>query len=391
MNTNKNTNKNTSKDKTSHVSHSKKRIGTAVDALADVLKQLLRTYNRLSKKRAADVRRRCASRVVTWCVLVKATLVSGGTEADMDTIRLCRNMLNSCMLAELRNQAPLAVVQDFGSTNPWSDVDYQVSFSLPSITEPGFHRLCDAIDDVRSRVAHLPKAVCKGFDRISADNFIEVNWYLPTLLFRTSKQQSNNKKTRGNRYFAECPSSVTCLVPQLRSPEEQFRFLVADCVAALSRQRTQLRTCYARYRTLWPVLRLLKQLISPSAQVWLSDNEFNTVLFRLVRANPTCADMYFSIGAIIFVVVFLQVCGGNVKKCPLRRKTLSALAISSALENTLMFARTRKQKYQHRVEMSLTCIEDFGLAKTVIETALKQRVLRAKRDQHACKHLLSRL
>ena len=379
-----------------------KRIGAAAGMLATVMKRLFRTYNGLSKTQAADVRRRCASRVVSWCVLIKAALTTGErTEASaVHLAKKARDALNTSMLAELRRQVPFVVVQDFGSTNAWSDVDYQVSFSLSSITELGFDRLCDAIDDVRALVAPLPKAVCRCFDRISADNFVEVNWYLPTLLFRTSKHRTrpqSNASSGCQRYFAECPNNVTCLVPQLRSPEERFRFLVADCVATLSRQRTQLGTCYSRYRTLWPTLRLLKQLASSHtrshapAETCLRDRDFNALLFRLVRANPTCADMYFSIGAILFVVVFLQVCGGSLKKCPLSRQALSALAVPSALENTLMFARTHKKKYQRRVEMSLARIEDRALAKAVISTALKQRAPRAKRDQLACKHLLDQL
>ena len=77
-----------------------------------------------------------------------------------------RDQLNKSMVQFLQ-QVKSITVHDFGSSHPWSDVDYQVSFDLVSMNRQSFTLLCDQVDMARGALPPMSA-------NISTDNYIEV-------------------------------------------------------------------------------------------------------------------------------------------------------------------------------------------------------------------------
>lgn len=350
-----------------------------MQALRSSLKALKDAFAKLTQRDRRAIVKECASgKNVTWCALIKGALL--GKAGLMRRAVSARHRLNQKLIARIQRATPHVklTIAGFGSRHPWSDYDYQVSFDLLRLDFRAFASVVAAVQDARGSIAGLANDVFPN-TRVPTDNLIEVNWYLPTLLF---KAPSSRVRKLLRSKFAFATHGILALQPQLRGASGEA-FLVDDCLAVLRGRRVNLDSCYSRYAQLWPTFVQIRGALEGTNQI--ADLDFNHLLLKLVQFNPVCADMYFGVSTILFVVVHMQAAGGRSKM-----KELDKLAIPAALENQLLYGRTGKGKYLARTKAALKVI-DKQLALSIYDKVLTVRGIRTKRDQQSLISLVRKI
>ena len=144
------------------------------------------------------------------------------------------------------------------------------------------------------------------------DNFLETNWYLPTLILTcTSTIIRNTKKAiklysdRRDTWYKEVKDHLPSPVHFLRGEKKLSDFVLRDIYNILQMEDENLRSCYKKYSRLSPVLEACRKYFetnpgrAPSRDLC---DQFNDYLFDMVSFNAMCADMYFGISTILCVV-----------------------------------------------------------------------------------------
>lgn len=346
-----------------------------MDALRASLRALAAVFDRLPQLDRRALMKGCASgRDVTWCALVKGAML--GKPRLVRRAVSARHALNQQMIATIQKAHVELSIADFGSRNPWSDYDYQVSFDLFQLDFRAFTSVVAAVQEARQSIAGLSEQVFPG-TRVPTDNLIEVNWYLPTLLFKAPPVKV--RRLLQPQYFA-VEQEILALCPQLDG-QAGAEFLKKDCLAIFRGRRTNLDSCYSRYGRLWPTFVKVREILQGSR----TGASFNNLLLQLVKLNPVCADMYFGVSTVLFVVVHMQLCKGRSKL-----KNLPLLAIPAAVENQLMFGRTGKAKYLERTKAALRVL-DKRAAVEIIDQALSTRAPRTERDRLSLLNLVHQI
>lgn len=309
-----------------------------------LLNELLQRFYSKDLKKQILYNKKCGKKpnnLPTWCTLIKLLKNDSENFYLIKFIVNERKKYNDKLIVYLeKNMEPYKIkVNNFGSLKDTSDYDYQVSFDILDIDNKFINKLIKLISLLRKDWNKMNTKIGVGLRNIPTDNFIETNWYLPTIIYNVKNNNKNKLKSYGYIH-----KNIIFIKPYfIKNKNSIIDFLLNDIKLIFKKKKENLNKCYKNYNLVQKkYILLLKNILIDNRNIHEKKIKINNILLNLVSCNHICADMYFSICNIIYTVGYIQ---SNINI-----DNIELYAIPAFIENYIFYKKTHKEKYKNRYE-----------------------------------------
>lgn len=229
-----------------------------------------------------------------------------------------------------------------GSSNLTSDIDVQIVFNISLNHNRKFYK--DSIKHLVNIIKQAQSDWGKNFT-----SYLDVNFY-PLGIFNFSDNIIDSPLVVNH---SNTNDYDTCFIPYLKDEKLKKEFLLEDCKRCFNKPiLMNNKKLFDFYKNLYNnsvecYYSILKNIKNKN-----TDYKYhNELMLCITKFNNKGPEMYYSIGAIIMVVWYMQL------KYNLPKHVLKVLSISSYFENKNHYERTKNLKYKKRMDESYKHID----------------------------------